>query len=53
MKMKIGYVAPIVEVVEVVVEAGFSVSGDIEPGGSGGVLSVPRGDYDSAYDEEA
>lgn len=45
--MKIGYVAPHLEIVE----AGFSVSGDIEPGGSGGVLSVPRGDYNSADDE--
>ena len=45
------YSAPRIEVVDVVVEAGFGVSADIGPGGGGGELHSTLEGYEATYED--
>ena len=49
------YLDPGIEVLDVTVEAGFGVSGDIDPGGSGGELRArPMSEgYDFFYEDDS
>lgn len=46
------YLPPRLYYVDVAVEAGFSVTGDIIPGGGGGELRSLHGDYELSHEEQ-